>query len=125
MTPFGARIRDLREERGLSQKQMAAALGVSPAYLSALEHGRRGAPNWAFVQKVIGYFNVIWDDAEELEKLAAISNPRVQIDTSGLSPDATRLANMLAERIRGLDPAQIAEILEILRPRRSRNQKSA
>jgi transcriptional regulator with XRE-family HTH domain len=125
MTPFGARIRDLREERGLSQKQMAAALGVSPAYLSALEHGRRGAPNWAFVQKVIGYFNVIWDDAEELEKLAAISNPRVQIDTSGLSPDATRLANVLAERIRGLDRAQIAEILEILRPRRSRNQKSA
>ena len=123
MTPFGARIRGLRVERGLSQKQMAAALGVSPAYLSALEHGRRGAPNWAFVQKVIGYFNVIWDDAEELEQLAAISDPRVVIDTSGLSPDATRLANVLAERIRGLDRAQIAQILEMLRPRGSRNQK--
>ena len=125
MTPFGQRLRELRRAKGVSQKQMAAALGVSPAYLSALEHGHRGAPGWPMVQKVIGYFNVIWDDAEELEKLAAISNPRVQIDTSGLSPDATRLANVLAERIRGLDRAQIAEILEILRPRRSRNQKSA
>lgn len=125
MTPFAQALRELRRRRGVTQRDLAAAIGVSPAYLSALEHGRRGAPNWAFVQKVIGYFNVIWDDAEELEKLAAISNPRVQIDTSGLSPDATRLANVLAERIRGLDRAQIAEILEILRPRRSRNQKSA
>ena len=29
--------------QGVTQKQMAAALGVSAAYLSALEHGRRGA----------------------------------------------------------------------------------
>ena len=62
---------------------MAAALGVSAAYLSALEHGRRGVPSWAMVQKIIGYFNVIWDDAEELQRLAETSHPRVVIDTSG------------------------------------------
>ena len=56
---------------GRLQKQMAASLGVSAAYLSALEHGRRGVPSWAMVQKIIGYFNVIWDDAEELQRLAA------------------------------------------------------
>ena len=44
MTPFGRRLRELREERGLSAKDMAAGLGISPAYLSALEHGRRGRP---------------------------------------------------------------------------------
>jgi transcriptional regulator with XRE-family HTH domain len=125
MTPFGARIRELRLERKLSQKEMAAALGVSAAYLSALEHGRRGAPNWAFVQKVIGYFNVIWDDAEELARLAAISDPRVEIDTSGLSPDATRLANLLAEHIRGLDRSQIAEMIEVMARRNRRGQNRA
>lgn len=125
MTPFGARIRDLRLERKLSQKDMATALGVSAAYLSALEHGRRGTPNWAFVQKVIGYFNVIWDDAEELARLAAISDPRVEIDTSGLSPDATRLANLLAEHIRSLDRSQIAEMIEIMARRDRRGQNRA
>ena len=125
MTPFGARIRELRAERGISQKQMAAALGVSAAYLSALEHGRRGAPSWAFVQKVIGFFNVIWDDAEELEQLAAMSDPRVVIDTSGLSPEATRLANLLADRIRSLDRGQIADILATIRTGRPRTQKRA
>ena len=40
-TPFGKAVRHLRDRKGVSQKAMAAALGVSPAYLSALEHGRR------------------------------------------------------------------------------------
>ncbi len=75
MTPFAERVRALRIDRGVSQKEMAAALGVSPAYLSALEHGRRGVPNWAMVQKIIGFFNIIWDEAEKLEELAHLSNP--------------------------------------------------
>ena len=86
MTPFGERLRELRRAKGVTQKEMAAALGVSAAYLSALEHGRRGVPSWAMVQKIIGYFNIIWDDAEELQRLAETSDPRVVIDTAGLSP---------------------------------------
>src|SRR5690606_10281044 len=62
MTPFGQRMRELRAKKGVNQKQMAQALGVSAAYLSALEHGRRAAPNWALVQKIVGYFNIIWDE---------------------------------------------------------------
>ena len=42
MTPFGKRLRELRKERGMTLKAMAAALHVTPAYLSALENGRRG-----------------------------------------------------------------------------------
>ena len=44
MTPFGERVRRLRRERGLLLKDMAAHLGVSSAYLSALERGERGKP---------------------------------------------------------------------------------
>ena len=111
MTPFGDRIRRLREERGVSQKEMAAALGVSAAYLSALEHGKRGLPSWAMVQKIIGYFNVIWDDAEELLRLAHVSDPRVVIDTAGLSPKATELSNLLAAKIADMDEIEIADLL--------------
>ena len=56
-TPFGKAVRHLRERKGVSQKEMAKALGVSPAYLSALEHGRRGMPSFEFLQRVAGYFN--------------------------------------------------------------------
>src|SRR5690606_12771459 len=36
MTPLGAKLRKMREERGMTLKQMAQALDVSSAYLSAL-----------------------------------------------------------------------------------------
>jgi transcriptional regulator with XRE-family HTH domain len=114
MTPFGAKLRQLRQARGIEQKAMAAALGVSASYLSALEHGRRGKPTWAIIQNIIGYFNVIWDDAEELQQLAALSDPRVVVDTVNLTPEATALANHLAERIRTLPPEQIAAMQAVL-----------
>ncbi len=111
MTPFGERVRTLRNERGVTQADMAAALGVSPAYLSALEHGRRGRPTWVLVQRVIGYLNVIWDEAEELQRLAEVSHPRVTVETAGLGADATRLANRLAETVAILDPEDVRRLL--------------
>ena len=103
MTPFGAKMRALRRSRGITLKAMAAALGVSSAYLSALEHGRRGRPTWYLVQQIIVYFNVIWDEAEELQRLAELSDPRITIDTGGLAPEATELTNRLAREIARLD----------------------
>jgi len=114
VTPFGERLRELRRQRSVSQKDMAAAIGVSPAYLSALEHGRRGRPTWVTLQKIIGYFNIIWDDAEELLRLAEASDPRAVIDTSGLSPRATELANLLAERIAQLTEAELEQLIAIV-----------
>lgn len=110
MTPFGEKMRELRAQRRVTMKEMAAALRVSPAYLSALEHGRRGRPTWAQVQAIIGYFNVIWDEAEEIERLARISHPRVTIDTSGLFPAATEFANRLSEDIAHLTEAELDEL---------------
>ena len=114
MTPFGAKLRAMRAERGVLLKDMALDIGVSPTYLSALEHGRRGRPNWVCVQRVIAYFNVIWDDAEELMRLADLSHPRISILTAGLSPEATALANRLAKRIGQLDQPSIEALHQVL-----------
>ncbi len=114
MTPFGEKLRELRRAKGVTQRDMARALGVSAAYLSALEHGRRGMPSWPMIQKIIGYFNVIWDDADQLHKLAVKSHPRVVVDTSGLSPEATELANLLSRHIGQLDSRTLEEIIEIV-----------
>ena len=111
MTPFGERLRKLRLEKNLTQKHMAQALGVSSAYLSALEHGKRGRPSWHLVQGVIAYFNIIWDDAEDLARLAKLSHPRITIDTAGLSPSATELANRLARDITKLDETKIRTLI--------------
>lgn len=39
---LGRRVRAAREKAGLSLRSVAARVGCSPAYLSDLEHGRRG-----------------------------------------------------------------------------------
>jgi transcriptional regulator with XRE-family HTH domain len=114
MTPFGRRLRDLRRAKGVQLKDMAASLGVSAAYLSALEHGHRGRPAGGFVQQVSAYFNLAWDDVDELKRLAEISHPRVVVDTSGLDPLATELANRLAENIDKLDAATLKKLLSML-----------
>ena len=122
MTPFGDRMRRLRSERGVTLKDMAEAIGVSSAYLSALEHGKRGRPGWHLIQRIIAYFNIIWDDAEDVARLARISHPRVTIDTAGLSPKATEVSNRLADEIGKLDPAALNEILGLLDRRKIRTK---
>jgi transcriptional regulator with XRE-family HTH domain len=117
MTPFGQKLRTMRAERGITLKDMAGALGVSPAYLSALEHGHRGAPAWYLVQRIITFFNVIWDEAEEIERLAQISHPRIVVDTSGLGPEATELANKFARQIGTLSETDIRALLGLLNER--------
>lgn len=115
MTPFGRRVRELRALRGVSLKQMAADLNLSSAYLSALEHGQRGRPSPGLVMQILGYLDVIWDEAEELKALAEISHPKVTLDTSGLSPAATELANRLEQSIRHLPPETVERILSLLK----------
>ena len=110
MTPFGKEMRRLRTFRGITLQKMAKDLGVSAAYLSALEHGHRGRPNRRFLHKVCQYFAIIWDEAEELERLAQLSNPKAVLDSSGLSETHFRVANELAEKFRSLSSDQLGNI---------------
>jgi len=114
MTPFGARLRALRASRGVTLKQLAEALQVSAAYLSALEHGKRGAPSAGLVHQVNEYFGLIWDEADDLSRLARLSNPRVTVNTAGLTPEQTALANRLAQSIDRLPPETVAALHAVL-----------
>ncbi|MCP4073215.1 MAG: helix-turn-helix transcriptional regulator [Hyphomicrobiales bacterium] len=124
MTPFGEKLRLLRKSKNVSQKNMAAALNVSPAYLSALEHGHRGKPQWSIVQRIITYFNIIWDDAEELQYLASISDPKTKLNTAELSANATKLTNMLAGNIARLTENDISSFISQLELILDRNFQS-
>jgi transcriptional regulator with XRE-family HTH domain len=114
VTPFGARLRQLRESRDVTLTELAAALHVSAAYLSALEHGRRGRPSAGLIHQVNEFFGLIWDEAEEMVRLARLSHPRVMLDTAGLAPEATELANLLATRIRSLSPQALERMRAVL-----------
>ncbi len=113
MTPFGAKLRALRAARGVTLAELARQLQVSAAYLSALEHGRRGAPSVGLVHQVNEFFGLIWDDAEDLGRLARLSHPRPTVDTAGLSPEQTALANRLAQDMHRL-PSEVVLAIHAL-----------
>jgi len=117
VTPFGMKVRDLRKQNAITLKKMAEDLGVSSAYFSALEHGHRGRPGSGLVQQICGYFDLMWDDAEELRRLAELSHPRIVVNTAGLTPKATELANTLATQIKNMDEDTIEWILAEIRGR--------
>ncbi|HEV7256288.1 MAG TPA: helix-turn-helix domain-containing protein [Bosea sp. (in: a-proteobacteria)] len=114
MTPFGRRVRELRAQRGITLAEMAQVLGVTPAYLSALEHGKRGRPTFTLIQGVIHVLGVIWDEADELVRLADLSHPRVTVDTAGLDAEATLFANRLAREIGDLSRIDFDALTAVL-----------
>ena len=115
MTPFGAKLRELRAAKGIQLTRMAADLNVSAAYLSALEHGTRGKPAPGLVMQICGYLGCIWDEAEELKTLADLSHPKVTLDTSGLTPAKTELANRLGASLRQLPDRVVERLLAVLK----------
>ena len=60
VTDFSRTLSLLRQEKGLSQRKAAAALGISQALLSHYENGIR-EPGLAFVTKVCNFYHVSAD----------------------------------------------------------------
>ncbi len=86
----------------------------------AIAAGRRPA----LVVQICEYFHLIWDDYEEMHRLAQVSHPKITVDTSGLSARATELANLLAERIGTLDDALVERLAGLLEAEPAREQKA-
>lgn len=114
MTPLGLKLRALRAERCMTMSQLAQRMGLSPAYLSALEHGHRGMAGPKLLQRLCKAFGLEWDEADLLRRLAQLSHPRVTVDTAGLSPEKTELANRLARTIGQMTPEAVEAMLALL-----------
>ena len=117
MTPFGVKLRDWRHRKNRTLHQQAEALGVSSAYLSALEIGTRGRPSAVLVDQICMWLGLIWDDAEELKKLAALSHPKPTINARGHSAEAIYMVNFLAQNIDRLSVADCCAVTDVIATR--------
>ena len=67
---FSKRVRELREQRGLTQRELARRLGVSTSYVNKVENGKLNSgdyPSQKFIHKLAGELDA---DEEELLLLA-------------------------------------------------------
>lgn len=91
---FGKRVRQLREYRGLSQRDFAERVGVDFTYISKIEHGAMAAPSEDVIRKMADTLNEFPDDLIELSAKAPLDWGDVLED----NPRLVKLLRRLASR---------------------------
>ena len=92
MIEFGKRLRELRKERNLTQKQLAALIGVKNSVISFYEVGDR-VPSPEVLRELAKALHVSSDYLMGIEK-------NESVDVSGLNEEDIRLVRLLVETLR-------------------------
>lgn len=111
MTPFGLKLTDLRNARKMSNDDLARGLKVQASHLTAVMNGFHGVPSPVLLFQIERVLQLSRFEMEELKAAARLSNPQPNISTTGLSPEATELVNLLAIHIARLPQARIEDLL--------------
>lgn len=86
---FGAFLRALREQRGLTLRQVEEQAQVSNAYLSQIERGERGVPRVRILKKLASAYGVsvteLIDAADRELEGASVSTPSSEPDVAFVS----------------------------------------
>lgn len=113
LTTFGQITRKLRLERGEFLKDMAGHLGVSPAYLSAVERGRRKTPS-EWVGRLQKAYRLSPDMVDQLTKAVAESRTHIKLGISHLSEGDKRIIRMMVERLPSFDEKEREDLHRIM-----------
>ena len=109
ITPFGKQVRKYRIDADLTLSDMAEELDVSPAYLSAIETGRKPL-NDELVRRCVGYFRKHNIDAAVLLRLADLR--RKQVSVAHLEEDERAAFAALARKLPELPKSKRRQLLE-------------
>ena len=123
MTPFGIKLKHIREQRHKSLKDLSRAVKVSTAYISMLENGKRGRPADGLIELICSYFNLSWEEADELKFLAKHSDINTKVNSEKLSLNATMLTNVLKNNIKWLTEEQLKNLIINIQDMSRQNQK--
>ena len=124
MTPFGIKLKHIREQRHKSLKDLSRALKVSIAYVSMLENGKRGRPADGLIELICSYFNLSWEEADELKFLAKHSDINTKMNSEKLSLNATMLTNVLKNNIKWLTEEQLKNLTIDIQEMSKQNQEN-
>ena len=123
MTPFGIKLNHIRVKRNRSLKDLSKALKVSIAYISMLENGKRGRPADGLIELICSYFNLSWEEADELKFLAKHSDINTKMNSEKLSLNATMLTNVLKNNIKWLTEEQLKNLIINIQDMSKQNQE--
>lgn len=77
---FGEYVKEKRMEKGISLRQLASKIGISPSYMSDIEKGRRYAPDKEKLEQLQKLLFVNEDEIQKFYDLAGLSRNEVPQD---------------------------------------------
>lgn len=113
VTPAGKFLRKKRIDRSESLREMSEGIGVSPTYLSVIEHGEKAITD-RILARMIKYLNLDSAEQFELERLVLVSRPSLKISLKESSDKARTLALIFARKLNELSDDQIRKIRDVL-----------
>ena len=107
---FGKELRILRVEKDENINSMAKKLGISIAYLSAIESGNRPIPS-DLVEKIIEKYHLSKERRELLREKEAISSKKIDIDLELVTNEQRKLVFALSRKLKNLSDEECMNIL--------------
>lgn len=120
ITKFGEYTRDLRIEKEENLKDMAGKLGVSSAFLSAVENGKKKVPkDW--YDKISSIYHLTLEEKEKLKLAIDSVTKEVVLNLEKLTPQKKEFALVFARSFEELTDEERKKIQGILSKRKKKN----
>lgn len=113
ISKFGICIRNIREQENDSLRQMAIKLGISAAFLSAMEVGRKPIPV-EYVEKIKSIYNLTEEQQVELENSIHETNERVPIEFKAMNEAQKDISLLFARKIKTADEELLKKLKDAL-----------
>jgi transcriptional regulator with XRE-family HTH domain len=113
LTEFGKEIRKLRIDLGITLFEMARSTGVSSAFLSAMENGKKSVPD-EYVDVLAEQYEHVRNAKAFFLRLADQTKKEVRINLAESNNSANELATAFARNFSELSDEQVAKIKSIL-----------
>lgn len=114
LTELGIFLRKLRLDKNEIMKDMALKFGVSSAFLSAVENGKKKMPsNW--IEEIPAIYKMKNEELNEFRKSVANSEDAVEINLQNLSPTKRQFAFSLARKLDTIDEEDVLRMIKKLK----------
>ena len=119
ITKFGEYTRDLRIDRGENLKEMAKNLGVSSAFLSAVENGKKQVPK-TWYERISSIYELALKEKEKLKNAIEESKKMLVLNLENTTQANREFALVFARSFEELTDEERKKIQGILTKKRSK-----
>ena len=96
------KIKELRSNKGISQKKLADAIGVAQSSINYWEKGQR-TPSVAAAQKLADYFNITLDELYDIDYIPeSVNTLAAHFDGDEYTEEELRQINFFAQYLKTL-----------------------